>query len=421
MKIYLVGGAVRDMLLGKPVHDNDYVVVGGTISDMLDAGYIRVGNDFPVFLHPITRDEYALARSEVSTGSGYTDFEFRFTPDITLEEDLVRRDFTINAMCFEADANDSYNYIKLVDPLGGKKDLDNKIIRHISHHFQEDPLRVLRACRFAATLGFEIAEETIVLMKSMVDKGMLAHLTAERVWKEIEKALHGDFPRFIYYLARCDALKVVMPEVYDLISVPERIEYHPEGTAYNHTILCLQRARGLASEHQAVLNFMCLCHDFGKLRTQEVWPSHHNHDQLGLEVIDGFCDRLKVPNVYRDMAKLGCKHHMRFYQYLDQQLKTHYDMINDITGFKSVNKYKLDLVLLLHRADITGRDGGVAVERLTNCNKVLDMVEKEYAILEDKALADLDTEVQAHLSKFKGVEFGSEYRRARIDYLRKRL
>lgn len=245
MKIYLVGGAVRDKLLGKEPHDKDYVVVGSTVEEMLSLGFTQVGKDFPVFLHPETGEEYALGRTERKTGDKHTDFSFEFSFNVTLEDDLARRDFTINAMAMDMESGE------VIDYFNGKQDLENKILRAVRPEtFIEDPLRLLRGCRFAAQLNFNIASETMELFKKMVADGMLEHLTSERVWKETEKALSSGYDSEKYFetLNQCGALKVLFPEIDKLFDTPEKLEYHPLGNTGLHTMACLDKCNKFMSE-----------------------------------------------------------------------------------------------------------------------------------------------------------------------------
>ena len=306
MKTYLVGGAVRDMVLGKPPHDADYVVFGATPEEMMAQGFERVGKDFPVFLHPKTHDEYALARKEVKTGDKHTDFQFVFGPDITPEEDMQRRDFTCNALMYDKEDK------KIIDLVGGMDDIKHRIIRHVNtEHFIEDPLRVLRMCRFAAKLDFEIAPETMKLAQNMTRTGMLNHLTAERIWKEFATALNTEhFDKFILSMRKCGALKVILPEVDKLWNTPERLDYHPEGNSGEHTMLVLKQGYNLSSK----IKFALLLHDIGKIDTPaDILPQHIGHDKAGLPRIKEICTRLKVPNKYRDFALLVAKNHMKFH------------------------------------------------------------------------------------------------------------
>ena len=425
IKIYRCGGSVRDEIMGIPPKDKDYVVVGATIKDMLDLGYKQVGQEFPVFLHPETGEEYALARTERKTGDKHTDFEFEFGPDVTLEMDARRRDFTMNAIYRDGDT--------YIDFHNGYNDIKNNLIRHVdSKYFVQDPLRVLRCCQFTARFNFVVAEDTLGLMTDMVQKGMLEHLTPERVWKEIEKALQTTrFDLFIHYLDIIGALKIIFPEIYSLKQVPEKEEYHPEKNAYKHLILTFREVynqfdcNGLLLDKEmdkhgiSLVNFGLLCHDLGKNLTQECWPSHHGHEILGLDLIDELCDRLKVPNEYRDFAIMCCKHHMRFYKFLDMNVKTQYDMLKEITNFKNWEPMKY--LLKLHACDLCGREGIISQDRIENYFKVIDRIKLIYNIMENVTLKDLPKETQENLFRFKGEQFGKLYRDAMISYLKKGL
>lgn len=414
-KIYLVGGAVRDELLNRPIHDRDYVVVGSTVEEMLEKGFKQVGAEFPVFLHPETNDEYALARKEISTGDKYTDFKFKFTPDITLREDLERRDFTINALAKDNEGN-------IIDYFNGQYHLKTGIIQHInSEHFIEDPLRVLRGIRFSCQLdNFIIAEDTLKLMNEMTKKGMLNALTEERVWKELEKALRThNFYLFIHYLDVIDALHVILPEVYALKYIPENTEYHPEGNAYKHTLLTLKEVKSYnkSEDDLALINFALMCHDLGKALTpKEELPAHHGHDFNGIEIIDRLCDRLKVPNDYRNFAKCFCKNHMKIYNFLDHRTVTQYDMIEELTKFK--DGHKMNLIQICHACDKLGRDGIVKPARIDIMFNAFTRMNLIFTILKDKGLKDLPEDIQERLSHYKGEKFGKLYRDAKISYLK---
>ncbi|MFD1803941.1 multifunctional CCA addition/repair protein [Mixta tenebrionis] len=305
MKTYLVGGAVRDGLLKLPVKDKDWVVVGATPEMMLEQGYQQVGRDFPVFLHPESREEYALARTERKTGSGYTGFVTWAAPDVTLEQDLQRRDLTINAIA----QDEAGNYI---DPYHGREDLEKRLLRHVSAAFIEDPLRVLRVARFAARyahLGFRIAEETQALMRQMVVSGELGDLTAERVWKETENALRARNPQVYFQVLRdCGALAVLFPEIDKLFGVPAPAKWHPEIDTGIHTLMTLAIAAQLTPEPD--VRFATLCHDVGKgLTPPEKWPSHPGHGVAGVPLVAELCRRLRIPNQLRDLAMLVAEFH----------------------------------------------------------------------------------------------------------------
>ncbi|RRW71242.1 multifunctional CCA addition/repair protein [Pantoea dispersa] len=305
MKTFLVGGAVRDALLRLPVKDRDWVVVGATPDSMLAQGYQQVGRDFPVFLHPESREEYALARTERKSGNGYTGFVTQFAPDVTLEQDLQRRDLTINAIAQAADGT-------LIDPYHGQQDLQQRTLRHVSAAFNEDPLRVLRVARFAARfahLNFRVAPETQALMREMAHSGELAHLTAERVWKETEKALLTRNPQVYFQLLRdCDALQMLFPEIDNLYGIPAPVKWHPEIDTGVHALMTLTMAAALSD--QLDVRFATLFHDVGKALTPpEKWPSHHGHGPAGVPIVEALCQRLRVPNQVRDLALVVTEFH----------------------------------------------------------------------------------------------------------------
>lgn len=305
MKTFLVGGAVRDALLHLPVKDRDWVVVGATPDAMLAQGYQQVGRDFPVFLHPHTKEEFALARTERKNGQGYTGFLTQFAPDVTLEQDLQRRDLTINAI---AQADDG----TLIDPYHGQQDLAARALRHVSAAFNEDPLRVLRVARFAARfahLNFRIAEETQALMRQMAESGELSALTAERVWKETENALLTRNPQVYFQVLRdCGALQVLFPEIDNLYGIPAPAKWHPEIDTGVHALMTLTMAAALSD--QLDVRFATLFHDVGKALTPpEKWPSHHGHGLAGVPIVAALCQRLRVPNPVRDLALVVTEFH----------------------------------------------------------------------------------------------------------------
>ena len=312
MQVYLVGGAVRDHLLGHPYHEKDYVVVGATPEQLLAQGFQPVGKDFPVFLHPETKDEYALARTERKSGHGYHGFEFHTDPSVTLEQDLIRRDLTINAMAMDSDGN-------VYDPYGGQQDLCNKVLRHVSDAFVEDPLRVLRIARFAAryhALGFVVAPETLLLMQELAESGELNALTPERVWKETSRALmeaHAD----VYFetLRACGALKVLFPELDALFGIPQRPEYHPEIDCGVHTMMSLQQA--CRANYSLDVRFAVLLHDLGKALTPaDELPRHIMHEERGIRPVTEVCERLRVPTNTKQLALAVCKEHLKCHQAL---------------------------------------------------------------------------------------------------------
>ncbi|MDP2695310.1 MAG: multifunctional CCA addition/repair protein [Gallionella sp.] len=306
-KIYCVGGAVRDRLLGLPVQDHDWVVVGSTPEEMVAQGYQPVGKDFPVFLHPETHEEYALARTERKSAPGYRGFVVHAAPDVTLEQDLLRRDFTINAIAQEVD--DKQGGGNLIDPHNGIADLRAGILRHVSAAFNEDPVRILRAARFAARFGFVIAPETLALMREMVENGEVDALVAERVWQELARGLMEKRPsRFFETLRSCGALAKILPEVDALFGVPQPEKYHPEIDCGIHTLLVVDDAarRGYPLE----VRFAALTHDLGKATTpKDILPRHIGHELRGVELIKKLAQRLRVPGECRDLALLAARYH----------------------------------------------------------------------------------------------------------------
>lgn len=348
MEIYEVGGAVRDALLGEPVRDRDWVVVGATEDALIEAGYRRVGADFPVFLHPETHEEYALARTERKTGAGYHGFEAHASPDVTLEEDLARRDLTINAMARAPDGT-------LVDPYGGRRDLEAGVLRHVTPAFEEDPLRVLRVARFAARFGFEVAPETLHLMRSMSRSGELDALAPERVWSELRRALNEPRPqRFIEVLRDCGACKEVLPEVDRLFGVPQTARYHPEIDTGVHILLALeQAARHEASEP---VRFAVLVHDLGKgLTPADVLPSHRGHEERGVTLIEALSERLRVPREHRELAVLVSRHHTKVHRALEMRPAKILALLEDADAFRRPERFEAFLEACT--IDATGRAG----------------------------------------------------------------
>ena len=308
MRIYLVGGAVRDTLLDLPVTERDWVVVGASPQQMIDLGYKPVGKDFPVFLHPETGEEYALARTERKSGHGYRGFTFHAAGDVTLEEDLIRRDLTINAMAMDDEGN-------LIDPFNGEEDLQQGLLKHVSPAFREDPVRLLRVARFAARFdrfGFRVSHGTNALMRQMVDNGEVDHLVPERVWKETSRALTEESPqRFFEVLRGCGALEKLFPEIERLFGVPQPHNYHPEIDTGIHTLKVLEEAARLSDKPE--VRFAALVHDLGKGDTpSEMWPRHHGHEEMGVDLVTGLCKRLKIPNSYRDLAIHVARYHGHF-------------------------------------------------------------------------------------------------------------
>ncbi|VAX76320.1 Multifunctional CCA protein [Serratia symbiotica] len=349
MKVYLVGGAVRDGILNIPVFDRDWVVVGSTPAEMLAIGYHQVGKDFPVFLHPDTHEEYALARTERKSGHGYTGFTNCVTPNITLEEDLRRRDLTINAIARSPEG-------VLIDPYQGLADLEAHVLRHVSDAFSEDPLRVLRGARFAARLkhlGFRIAEETLELMRHMAHSGELATLTAERVWQETEKALQSQHPQVYFQVLRdCDALAVLFPEIEALFGVPAFSKCHPEIDTGVHTLMTLAIAAKLSP--QVEVRFSALCHDLGKgLTPKRYWPNHPGHEQAGVQLVEGLCQRLRIPNTISDLAKLVVEYHGLVHSVNHLKPKTLLRLFDAIDVWRKPKR--LEQIILTSEADMRGR------------------------------------------------------------------
>lgn len=350
-QVYLVGGAVRDKHMGYPFHERDWVVVGSTPDDMLAEGFRPVGKDFPVFLHPDTGEEYALARTERKTAPGYGGFTFHTSPDIKLEEDLARRDLTINAIAEDESG-------KVYDPYHGLDDLNNKLLRHVSPAFSEDPVRVLRVARFAARyhhLGFQVAEETMKLMADMVSAGEVGYLVAERVWKELERALCERSPEvFIQVLRQCGALKVIMPEVDALFGIPQRAEHHPEIDCGIHCLMALTEARKLSDDSAVLL--ATLIHDLGKANTPEdVLPRHIAHEQRSLPLIEDLCERLAIPKRHRELAIAVARDHTNCHRVFELKAKTLLTMMQRLDCFR--RPQQLQDFLLCCEADSRGRKG----------------------------------------------------------------
>jgi tRNA nucleotidyltransferase (CCA-adding enzyme) len=314
MQIYMVGGAVRDRLLGLPVQDHDWVVVGATPQEMVRRGFVPVGRDFPVFLHPETHEEYALARTERQQGRGYRGFVVYASPDVTLQEDLARRDLTINSIAASADwtGADGQKHLKnrVIDPFGGQRDLQARVLRHVTDAFREDPVRILRVARFAARFhDFSVAPETLALMRDMVQAGEAAHLVPERVWQELARGLMEAHPARMFAVLRdCGALAVILPEVDCLWSVPERPEYHPEGNTGAHLMLVLQMAARLNAP--LPVRYACLTHDLGKGATPaDVLPRHIGHEARSAHLLQGLSRRLRVPSDCHQLAEVVAREH----------------------------------------------------------------------------------------------------------------
>lgn len=396
METYLVGGGVRDQLLNRDVTDRDWVVVGATAEQMLQQGFLQVGKDFPVFLHPETREEYALARTERKTGSGYYGFECNFDPSVTLEEDLQRRDLTINALAQDPDGN-------IIDPFGGQNDIKQKILRHVSPAFLEDPVRILRVARFAARfapLGFTIAPETMELMRQMVIDGEVDTLVPERVWQEMLRALQEDMPEvFFTTLRNCGALARIFPQLDRLWGVPQKPEYHPEIDTGVHVMMALQQSVKFTTKPE--IRFAVLCHDLGKGVTPvDQLPSHHGHEERGVELIRSWCNKYRVPNNFRDLAIKVSRWHLHAHRAAELRPQTLVKLFQGLDAFR--NPVMLQDYLIACQSDATGRLG-----KQDNPYPNAAFVQKAYA-------AACDIDVQALMAKgFDGAQLGTAILRAR--------
>jgi tRNA nucleotidyltransferase (CCA-adding enzyme) len=351
MQVYLVGGAVRDEQLGVPHKERDWCVVGATPDDLTALGYRRVGKDFPVFLHPSTGEEYALARTERKTAPGYHGFAFDCSPDVSIEDDLLRRDLTINAIAKDVDGN-------LVDPFDGLRDIERRILRHVSDAFAEDPVRILRVAKFAArfkSLGFSIAAETLDLMRQMVADGEVDALVPDRVWKETETALRGQSVRtYVEVLRACGALRVLLPEVDSLFGVPQPEQWHPEIDTGVHVLMVLDQAEAMSKELE--VRFAALTHDLGKGNTpRSQLPSHPGHETRGCKLIRDIAGRLPVPKASRDLALLVAEFHTHCHRALELRAKTILKVLERTDAFRRPQRFEQFLVCC--EADARGRAG----------------------------------------------------------------
>ncbi|MFJ4145607.1 multifunctional CCA addition/repair protein [Pseudomonas sp. NPDC089734] len=401
MQIYKVGGAVRDRLLGRPVTDIDWVVVGATSDEMLVKGYRPVGADFPVFLHPLTGEEYALARTERKSGVGYGGFIFQASPEVTLEQDLIRRDLTINAIAEDKDGN-------LTDPYGGQHDIDARILRHVSPAFAEDPLRVLRVARFAAryaSLGFSVAPETLALMRQLSESGELKALTPERSWKEISRALMEDQPQvFIQVLHECGALQELMPEVEALFGVPQPAAHHPEIDTGKHVLSVLEQSA--IHEHPLSVRWACLLHDLGKgLTPESEWPRHIAHEHTGLRLIKLVNERFKVPKECQELALLVGQYHTHGHRALELKPSTLLELLQSFDVYRRPQRFEEFIAAC--EMDARGRTGF----------EQRSYPQAEY--LRGAAHAARSVAVQPLVEKgFKGQELGNALKNARLDALK---
>lgn len=366
---YLVGGAVRDKLLNRPIKDEDYLVVGASVEQMIKLGYHQVGKDFPVFLHPKTKAEYALARTERKQGQGYTGFSCYFAPDVTIEQDLLRRDLTVNAMAMDQNG-------KIIDPYNGQNDLNARILRHVSDAFIEDPLRVLRVARFAARYhkyGFTIADETLNLMQEISASGELKCLTPERIWQEMQLSLAdggansdintGNPEVFFEVLQQCNALEELWPELAILWGIPNPALWHPEICSGIHTMMVLQQAVLLTqaipveqSDHRTAVRFAALCHDLGKgITPDKLWPSHKGHEKSGLPLVERICRQLKIPSHYKQLALKVCEFHLHCHKAFELKASTLLKMFNQLDIWRKPEEF--DLFLMACKSDFLGRLG----------------------------------------------------------------
>jgi tRNA nucleotidyltransferase (CCA-adding enzyme) len=402
MKRYLVGGAVRDALLGLPVGERDWVVTGATPEEMVAAGYKPVGKDFPVFLHPQTKEEHALARTERKSGRGYHGFTFHTGPEVRIEDDLIRRDLTVNAIAQDVDGDGA-----LIDPHGGRRDLDARVLRHVSTAFAEDPVRVLRIARFAARfapLGFSVADETVALMRTMVEAGEVDALVPERVWKETERALMLERPSaFFTTLRDCGALARVMPEVDALFGVPQPALHHPEIDTGVHLMMVLDRAAQVGAS--LAVRVACLCHDFGKALTPAQYlPSHRGHELAGVVPVEGFCERLRVPKDFRELALHVCREHLLVHKAFELRPETLLKLFERLDALR--RRPRFEDFLLACECDARGRAG---------------LEDRDYpqpAFLR-AALEAIATVTAAEVARdgFKDAALGEELRRRRLQVL----
>ena len=402
MDIYLVGGAVRDRLLGRPHVERDFVVVGATPDELIARGYRPVGKDFPVFLHPASGEQYALARTERKTGRGYYGFATHFSPDVTLEQDLARRDLTINAMA-QADSGE------IVDPYGGRRDLEARVLRHVSPSFVEDPLRVLRVARFAARfapLGFTVAPETIALMRDIVASGEMDALVPERVWVETERAL-GEASPVTYFevLRSCGSLAAVFPEVDALYGVPQPAEWHPEIDTGVHTMQVLDVAAGLSPD--TTVRFAALVHDVGKgLTPREDWPSHVGHEESGARLIERLAARLRLPTEHRELAVMVARHHARAHRVAEQRPGTVLELLELTDAFRRPDRF--ERFLLACEADARGRGPELRARPYPQAARLRRALAAASSVRLDPEL----------LAREKGPVIAERMRAARIDAIR---
>ena len=413
MKTYLVGGAVRDELMGLEPHDQDFVVVGSTVDEMLTKGYKQVGKEFPVFLD-VLGNEVALARKERKVGDKHGDFEFQFDESVTLAEDVLRRDFTVNALAKDISTGE------IIDCVGGKKDIDAKLLRAVRPDtFVEDPLRLFRAARFAAQLDFNVEPLTKRLCWKMAQEGMLQHLSAERVWKELEKALQPNYAseKVMEFLLEIHALDDWFPEFVDLANAKEQKKFHWSENSFKHTMIALRRVRDYSSK----VKFAVLCHDLGKGNTPvDILPKHIGHDMRGLDLIDALCDRLKAPNEYREFAKTFCKNHMRCHKMCDMKLAKQYDLVRCLSNnFK--DKDLLDDFLTCAYADTFGEEVPSEYNDDSKFFGLCNRMRKIFDIMHGVNLQTFDERTQQMLMRHTVEDFGKVYTETKIRYLKSQL
>ncbi len=395
MEIYLVGGAVRDRLLGRPVKERDWVVVGSDVDEMISLGYRPVGKDFPVFLHPETNEEYALARTERKTAAGYHGFNFHAAPDVTLEEDLIRRDLTINAIAESADG-------EIIDPFNGQADIQAKVFKHVSAAFSEDPVRILRLARFSARYSdFSVDPATLSLMQEMVSSGETSALVPERVWQELHKALAEDTPtNFLQVLRSCGALEIILPEIEQLYGVPQPPKWHPEIDTGVHTELVLEQATKLSTDTQ--VRFAALVHDLGKGTTPEdILPSHHGHEQRGSRMIKELADRLRIPNDYRDLGMITSQYHTHVHKAAELKASTVAKTLKSVDAYRKPERF--EHFLLACEADARGRTG----------LELLPYPQADYYRKVYLAASNIDTD-DMDMSEMGGQQIATEIERRRV-------